>query len=169
MRTICSMLVLPCLAALAFGDVTADDFLPPVQGGPTEVKAPDQVKVEKDVVTAKTAQDAINVAVKENKKDRKGSDDAGHGVRMVKFPSGLGFVSSGMTTYRVTDNPVATRIAQRKAYVIAFTEAKKGLAETLGGLTNAGRETIRQSLTNVNLPKAACISACCTANQQATT
>ena len=44
-------------------------------------------------------------------------------------------------------------MAQRKAYVIAFTHAKKGLAEFLGGLTNEGKETIRQSLTNVNLPK----------------
>jgi hypothetical protein len=37
--------------------------------------------------------------------------------------------------------------------VIAFTDAKKRLAELLGGLSNEGKEEIRQSLTNINLPK----------------
>ena len=72
---------------------------------------------------------------------------------MVKFPSGLGFVASGLATYRTMENPVATRIAKRKAYVIAFTQAKKHLAEILGGLSNEGKETVRQALVNINLPK----------------
>jgi hypothetical protein len=42
---------------------------------------------------------------------------------MVKFPSGLGFVATGMATYRAMENPVATRIAKRKAYVLAYTQA----------------------------------------------
>ncbi|MHC4402331.1 MAG: hypothetical protein ACYTG0_21915 [Planctomycetota bacterium] len=146
-------LFLACSATPSTGkaQITADDFLPPVQGGPTDVKQPDQVEVQGDVVTAATAQDAINVAVQENLDDL--SDNVQElGGRMVRFPSGLGFVASGAAVYRTVANPVATRIAQRKAYVIAFTRAKKGLAETLGGLSNEGKETIRQELVNINLP-----------------
>ena len=37
--------------------------------------------------------------------------------------------------------------------MIAFTKAKKNLAEILGGLSNEGKETVRESLVNINLPK----------------
>ncbi|MCS6849768.1 MAG: hypothetical protein NZ700_01195 [Gemmataceae bacterium] len=114
---------------------------------------PDKVVVRDKLVSAASAQDAINAAVRENKKDRSAKEEAGFGVRMVRFPSGLGFVSTGMATYSVVENPVATRIAKRKAYVIAYTQAKRGLAEMLGGLTSEGKETVRQALTNINLPK----------------
>ena len=46
--------------AALWGQVTADDFLPPVVGGPTDVKQPAKVEVKADVVSAATAQDAIN-------------------------------------------------------------------------------------------------------------
>jgi hypothetical protein len=141
------------LTVPVFGQVTADDFLPPVQGGPTEVKQPDKVQVKKEVVVAATAQDAVNTAVQENKKDRKADEETGVGVRMVQFPSGLGYVSTGNATYREMDNPTATRIAKRKAYVIAYVQAKKGLAETLGSLSSEGKDIIRQALVNINLPK----------------
>jgi len=140
-------------SAPAFGQPMADDFLPVVQGGPAEVKQPEKVAVKETVVTAATAQDAINAAVRENKKKFKGGDVPEVGAKMVTFPSGLGFVASGAATYRTMENPVATRIAQRKAYVIAFTQAKKGLAEFLGGLSNEGKETVRGALININLPK----------------
>ena len=139
--------------ASAEAQVTADDFLPLVQGGSAELKQPEKVAVRDKVVTAATAQDAINAAVQENKTALKGSDAPEVGATMVKFPSGLGFVASGLATYRTMENPVATRIAKRKAYVIAFTQAKKHLAEILGGLSNEGKETVRQALVNINLPK----------------
>jgi len=146
-------LFLTCSAAPTTGQaqITADDFLPPVVGGPTDVKQPDQVEVKNGVVVAASAQDAINVAVKENV-DNLVDNVEELGGRMVWFPSGLGFVASGAAVYRTMDNPTATRIAQRKAYVIAFNRAKKGLAEMLGGLSNEGKETIRQALVNINLP-----------------
>jgi len=131
--------------------VTADDFLPPVMGGPTDVKQPDQVAMADDVVEAATAQDAVNVAVKENVKELADNIEE-VGARMVKFPSGLGFVATGAAFYRSMENPTATRIAKRKAYVIAFTKAKKNLAEILGGLSNEGREEVREQLVNINLP-----------------
>lgn len=139
--------------ATSVAQVTADDFLPVVQGGPAAVKQPTQVTVKDKVVTAASAQDAINAAVAANVKDLERADAPEVGAKMVKFPSGLGYVATGMATYRTMENPTATRIAQRKAYVIAFTMAKKNLAETLGGLSSEGKDTIRQALVNINLPK----------------
>ena len=137
----------------ATAQVTADDFLPVVQGGSAAVKQPEKVAVSDKLVTAATAQDAINAAVQENKKKLKDNDAPEVGAKMVKFPSGLGFVASGLANYRTMENPVATRIAKRKAYVIAFTQAKKALAEILGGLSNEGKETVREAMVNINLPK----------------
>lgn len=139
--------------AFTFGQVSADDFLPPVEGGPTDIKQPDKVAIDGDVVVAVNAQDAINAAVDENVDELANGDTPEVGAKMVKFPSGLGFVATGVSTYRVMENPTATRLAKRKAYVIAFTTAKKNLAEILGGLSNEGEETIRESLVNINLPK----------------
>jgi hypothetical protein len=148
--------VLACclLPAILFGQVpTADDFLPPVSGGPTDVKQPEQVAMTEQVVKAATAQDAMNAAVKKNVEEMADGDTAEVGANMVKFPSGLGFVATGVATYRTMENPTATRLAKRKAYVIAFTMAKKNLAEILGGLSNEGKEAIREALVNINLPK----------------
>jgi hypothetical protein len=60
-----------CLApAVAWSRVpTADDFLPPVSGGTAAVKQPEQVAHSEQAVTAATAQDAINAAVKKNVKE----------------------------------------------------------------------------------------------------
>lgn len=151
---ICAIAFTATMSAGAFAQVpTADDFLPVVQGGPSDVKQPEQVALKGKTVTAANAQDAINAAVSENVKDLKNGDTSEVGAKMVTYPSGLGFVASGMANYRAAENPTLTRIAKRKAYVIAFTQAKKNLAEILGGLDNEGKETIRQSLVNINLPK----------------
>ncbi len=149
------LLLAGCLTpAVAFTQVpTADDFLPVVQGGPSDVKQPQQVTHKGKVVSAATAQDAVNAAVAENLKGLKSGDTPEMGAKMVTFPSGLGFVATGLATYRTVENPTLTRIAKRKAYVIAFTKAKKNLAEILGGLDNQGKETVREALVNINLPK----------------
>ena len=144
-----------CLTpALAFAQVpNADDFLPVVQGGPSDVKQPQQVAVKGKIVSAATAQDAVNATVGENVKGLKDGDTPEVGAKMVTYPSGLGFVATGIATYRTVENPTLTRIAKRKAYVIAFTKAKKNLAEILAGLDNQGRESVREALVNINLPK----------------
>ena len=160
------------MPAVALAQVTADDFMPVVQGGPSEVKEPAKVEIKKDVVTAPTMQDGINAAVKESKKELKedvkvepgkapehsekkdqANDKIEIGAKIIKTPSGIGFVATGIGSYRSMENPIATRISKRKAYVIAFTDAKKRLAEMLGGLSSEGKEEIRQSLVNINLPK----------------
>ena len=74
--------------ACAFAQIpTADDFLPVVQGGPSDVKQPQQVAVEGKVITAATAQDAINAAVGENAKGLKNADTPEVGAKMVKYPA----------------------------------------------------------------------------------
>ena len=140
--------------AVALAQVpTGADFLPVVQGGPRDVAQPQQVALKGKVVSAASAQDAVNAAVAENVKGLKTSDTPEMGAKMVTFPSGVGFVATGIATYRTVENPTLTRIAKRKAYVIAFTKAKKNLAEILGGLSNEGKETVREALVNINLPK----------------
>ena len=140
------------LPASLWAQVTADDFLPPVTGGPSDVKQPEKVAITNDKVTAASAQDAINVAVQENVKELKDNIEE-VGARMVSFPSGLGFVATGAAFYREMPNPTATRIAKRQAYVIAFAKAKKNLAEILGGLSNDSKEAIREQFVNINLPE----------------
>jgi len=139
--------------AAAFAQVTADDFIPVAQGGRKGIEKPELVAVSGTTVTAATGQDAINAAEKKNIEALAAGGTEEMGARMVKFPSGLGFVATGVGTYRSMENPTATRIDKRHAYVVAFSKAKKGLAETLGGLTNEGKESVREALVNINLPK----------------
>lgn len=131
---------------------TADAFLPPVQGGPAGVKQPEQVAMRGETVVAATPQDAMNAAVAKNVAKLQSNVEE-LGARMVEFPSGLGFVATGAATYPTLDNPTAMRLAKRKAYVVAYVHAKKNLAEVLGGLSNEGKETVRQALVNINLPE----------------
>lgn len=137
----------------AIAQFSADDFLPVVQGGSSGIDRPERVTMKGDTIVAATGQDAVNAAVKKNVEELSGGDTPEVGAKMVQFPSGLGFVATGIASYRMMENPTATRLAKRKAYVIAFTMAKKNLAEILGGLSNEGKETIRESLVNINLPK----------------
>ena len=156
MCMVCQSLVLAVLcSSLQAADVSVDDFVSALEGGDTTVEQPAKVKVNaaESVVEAATAQDAVNAAVDLNKKDvsKEGPDEKKpqHGVTMVRFPSGLGFVATGASTYRVVDNPVASRISQRNAAIVAFTEAKKLLAVKLKGMSNEGKDTIRKAFSNV--------------------
>ena len=77
----------------------------------------------------------------EHEKKDQANDKIEIGAKIIKTPSGIGFVATGIGAYRTMENPIATRIAKRKAYVIAFTNAKKRLAEILGGsATREGRD-----------------------------
>jgi hypothetical protein len=154
--SVCAMAGLLLAAYLAplvaQAQVTADDFLPVAQGGSKEVKEPAKVEVRKDVVTAATMQDGINAGIKDTEnKARPGV--AIEWTRTIETPSGTGYVATGMSIYRVMENPTASRIAKRNAYVVAFVQAKKNLAEFLDGLTDEGKDKIRQSLVNITLPK----------------
>jgi len=132
--------------------VTVDDFLPPVQGGPTDIGQPGKIVVKGNVVSAATTQDALNAAVRQSIQDFGAGAETELGARMARFPSGLGFVATGCGIYSAGPDLKTTRVAKRKAYVVAFTHAKKHLAEFLGGLSNEGKEELHQALTQVHRP-----------------
>lgn len=134
---------------------SADDFLPPVQASTPEQQqqlsqAQGPVQEVKDPATGqpaaegKTAQDAINYVVNKHSA----------GAEMVKFGSGIGWVATGAGGYEVMENPTATRIAKRNAYVKAFLDAKKKLAEALNGLSNEGRTQVLEQMEQVTDNKA---------------
>ncbi len=129
---------------------SAADFIPLISGGTAKIAEPDKVKVEKDEVTAASAQDAINAGVAENKKDL-AAGDLMAGAVLMHFPSGIGVLATGRSTYSTHENATATQIAKRKSYVIAFIQAKKELASFLDGVSNDSKEEIREELSNVNL------------------
>lgn len=137
--------------AMSIPPVAAQDLgalLPPSQGGVEEVTQPEQVKIEGDVIEAATAQDAVNAAVEQtenelqDKQDGTSSDDQvdpeNYGARWLKFGSGWGVISTGMAVYSEQANPTAGLIAQRNAYVIAYTNAKSGMAQMLGEVASEG-------------------------------
>ena len=134
---------------------SADDFLPPVQAStPEQQQQLEQVKgpvqeikdpaTGQTVAEGKTAQDAINFVVNKHSA----------GAEMVKFGSGIGWVATGTGTYEVMENPTATRIAKRNAYVRAFLEAKANLAKSLGKLSDEGRTQIVEQMEQVTDNKA---------------
>jgi hypothetical protein len=53
--------------------------------------------------------------------------------RWHKFPSGVGAIAVGHATYSIYENPTATRISKRLAYLDAYTNAKTNLAQMLLG------------------------------------
>jgi hypothetical protein len=154
---LCTAGALAAAVILAAGSVPAqaprslDDILSVVQGGTKEVAQPKQVKDKGGCVEAASAQDAINAGVRKLAKQAGARRTAG--CTMVRFPSGLGYVAMGLATYGEFENPTATSIARRNAYIAAYTAAKKELATTLGGLTSEGKVEVRAAMLNVNLSK----------------
>jgi hypothetical protein len=132
-----------------------DDFLPPVQANTPEQKyqlsqVQGSVQEVKDPATGqtaaegKTAQDAINFVVNKHST----------GAEMIKFGSGIGWVATGAGSYEVMKNSTATRIAKRNAYLKAFLDAKKKLAEALSGLSVEGRTQVLEQMEQVANAKA---------------
>ncbi len=122
--------------------LSVDEFLPPVQAkSPEQAEELSKVKgkveevehpvMKQKVFKAKNANDAINQAL---------TEIDGGGCEMIQVPSGVAWVATGMGEYGEYDNPTATRISKRNAYVRAFIEAKKELAQALGGISNEGKK-----------------------------
>ena len=137
-----------CINQVFAIELSVNDFLPPVQGGSTEVNNPDKVRVTDDSIQASTAQDAINIAVQSNKRNIEEGKTAAPelGAKMVRFPSGIGFVATGIGGYDTMKNEIATRLSKRTAYVKAFINAKKSMAEILGGLSNEAQTKLIENL-----------------------
>jgi len=124
-----------CLApAIAWRQVpSADDFLPPVSGGTTDVKQPYQVAYNEQAVTAATAQDAINAAVKENVQEMADGDTPEVGAKMVKYPSGLGFVGFGSAVVTTSTNNAVQLRQNLAAQKVASMRAKDALCGLIIG------------------------------------
>lgn len=138
---------------LMAANISIDDLLPPAQAETEEqreqllnIKQVGQVVVSKDqgidgksVVEAASCSDAVNYALKN-------MSELDDGVMQVKFPSGLGWISRGTSDYAVYENPTATYIAQRKAYVVAYINAKTSLAKALNSFSNVEKETLKEQI-----------------------
>ena len=131
--------------------ISSDDFLSPAQAqSPGQRQALAQVQgpvatiqdpaTGQTAIQANTAQDAINHIVNKHSS----------GAEMMRFGSGIGWVSTGVGSYDVMENPTATRIAKRNAYVRAFLEAKSHLAQALNGLSVAGKTQILEQLETIS-------------------
>lgn len=128
----------------------ADDFLPLAQTqsaqqkqDASQIQDPAGVKLQegmdgKPAVVAASAQDAINAASKRVPE--------GGGCEQIIFPSGFGWVASGVSVYTLMDNPTATLHAQRLAYQNAYLQAKKNLAQALTGLTTTGMNQLENEM-----------------------
>lgn len=136
-------------------EISVDDFLPATEGGTTKIEEPNKVIVDEAAgeVRAASAQDAINAAIVENTneiKEEEASDakpEVGH--TLIRFPSGMGVVATGVASYKDVANKTLSRISQRQATIIAFTQAKKNLAKCLNGISNDSKDEIRDYLANV--------------------
>ncbi|MCL1985254.1 MAG: hypothetical protein FWG59_02255, partial [Betaproteobacteria bacterium] len=94
----------------------------------------------KPAVSAASPQDAINAYIKQRSA----------GFSELAFPGGFGFVATGSGTYEKQPNVISGRIAQRNAYLKAFMEAKRHLAEGLFGLTNEGKTKLAETLSTID-------------------
>lgn len=135
-------------AALSANDFLAPAAAPDAQTEHTAmaIQKPEAVKEEKGLgdaqaVSAATAQDAVNAAIKRI--------DVGGGCEQIKFPSGFGWVSTGTAVYGVTANPTANLVAQRNAYQAAFLNAKKNLASALNGLSTKARDELNHQFKTI--------------------
>ncbi|MDR2180770.1 MAG: hypothetical protein LBP21_10710 [Synergistaceae bacterium] len=148
-----AVLLLTLFSVPAFAALNVENFLPPVQvsseaerAEQLKVQAPGEVKevtgeiTDKPAISGKNLQDAINFWVAKR--------IAGFGE--VVSSSGFGFVSTGIFTYEVHENPVATRISKRNAYVRAYMEAKRQLAEGLNGVLSTGNTKAFSRIATVN-------------------
>lgn len=150
--------LIPIVAiAIACSQVTAQppslsELQPPVDGGSTDVASPNEVSVAGDVIKAASAQDAVNAASDELDKTIAQDRAAGTGddqnsfydFKWVQFGSGYGIVSKGISVYKEQPNPTAGLIAQRNAYVVAYTAAKMGMTRGLEGVTSEGSTENRE-------------------------
>ncbi|MDR2528016.1 MAG: hypothetical protein LBD04_03220 [Synergistaceae bacterium] len=153
MRKVFLALLLAFFSAPALAALSVDDFIPPVQAV-TEAERAELLKVRepgavqsapgeltsKPAISAKSAQDAVNAWVAKRVE----------GFEEILFPSGFGFVTTAVGAYEKLDNPVATRVSKRNAYVRAYMGAKRQLAEGLKGLLTQGNTRVSERIATVN-------------------
>lgn len=121
--------------SIVFSQITADDFISPIQASSLDEKnrllaVKDSVDTEVDsitgqnIVVSNSTQTAINYVV--------GQQSVG--TQIIRVGSGNAWVATGSGTYITMENPTATRISKRNAYVRAYLNAKSELAKALNGM-----------------------------------
>jgi hypothetical protein len=138
----------PALAAISVDEIlppsqataSADEAVRLVVENPAEVKETEGDVTGGPAISAASAQDAVNAWVARRSE----------GFQEIAFPSGFGFVATGVSTYGKHENPVAWRAAKRNAYAGAYMRAKAQLAEGLNGVYTSGRDKAFERLATVN-------------------
>lgn len=122
--------------------LSMDDFVPPAQGGTTEVKG--EVSEDEGVIKAEKAQDGLNHAY-----EMLMAEDE-EGVRQILVPSGMAVISVAKGIYSVYDNRNATLLSKRAAYVKAMLKAQKAMLEHRDGSLNMCAKGVKESLITVD-------------------
>jgi len=109
------------------GGLSVDAFMPPAQGGTTEIVNEVQ-KTDLNEVSAQNLQDGLNYGSK-----LIWEEQGGDGYKAVKFPSGIGYIAGATAFYTVYPNINATLLAKRAAYLEAYYKAKANMLQGLKG------------------------------------
>jgi len=125
------------------------DFVPPSQGGPDGATGP--VHESQGVVEAQTAQDGLNYA---SNRLRLQASSPNSAFREIRYPSGLGYLAAASASYEVFDNPNATMISLRAAYMKAYLKARAELAKGLQGISVRSTERLRDIVRALDTPDA---------------
>jgi len=121
----------------------AEDLLPPVQGGSTEVQTKEEISEPEDgVIEAKEImQDAFNYAsqvIKDNKQ--------GNGFFVVKQGDDIGYIGAATSEYLKYENVNASLVAKRSAYLQAYYKAKANLIEGMRGFLVEHKVELEETL-----------------------
>lgn len=114
-----------------------NDFIAPVQGGPTVVSGPID---DGETVHAETMQDGMNYAHNILREDNE------NGIRVVSTVSGMGTISRASAGYAIYANPNATLLSKRAAYAEAYLEAKKQLVANLNPIRSTCNMALESDL-----------------------
>lgn len=147
MSRILSALVLICHLALSGSPAGAqqlsmDDFVPPAQGGATQVKG--KVSEEQGLVKSGNAQDGLNYAY------QRLMDEGEEGVRNIAVPSGQAMISVAYGYYNIYNNRNATLLSKRAAYLKAMLKAQKAMVENMSGSISVCKRAARDELLTVD-------------------
>ncbi|MDR2440405.1 MAG: hypothetical protein LBE12_13675 [Planctomycetaceae bacterium] len=124
---------------------TADDFILASDGGSTQVAKPNEVQIDdkNNLVRAATIQDGINAAAELTEKDAQKATTDTNGLvedepmfKLVFSKEGnCGAVATGIGMYQDSENPDLANLSKRFAFVQAYMEAKKNLAQGFQSVT----------------------------------
>lgn len=127
-----------CLVSSAFAvSLSYDDFVPPAQGGPQEVRG--KVKIDRGQIVAENAQDGLNYALQTLL-----HEDEGEGVKDIVVPSGFAVISAATEPYTTYENRNATLLSKRAAYTRAMVRAQKLLVENFEGSLNSCERAVTE-------------------------